>query len=298
MPAPAPSNRVPGSPITPAAPYLQQRIGQERSGRPVEPWKDSLRFMMFLWGGILILAFVTPTAIEPDLGFHWDMIIDGEGTAKLGPLLIAAIGLLAVLLAIIPTSPPPRGLIAGVLGLAGFTVPIALTLGQGEFELPQILTLVSTVGMVLLLPGLLIRNEYRESKAGRIMATLGALCVIAMYVVPVNDQIGIVAIFEGIIDGEGTLKIAGILLLLPVVLAVLSLLVWLPAPSTGLAKIWAWSFMLLPLVVLLTSLIVKGDIGAAVKGSPYKALMAWAPVTAYYVLIAYGFATIIGKKLE
>lgn len=298
--APAPAARVPGSPITPATPYLQQRIGQERSGRPIEPWKDSLRVMMFLWGGILLLAFVTPIAIEPDLAFHWNTIIDAEGTAKLLPLLIAATGLLSILLAMIPMSPPPRGLIAGLLGLAAFITPqlLALFAGEGDFGLLQILTLVSIVGVVLLLPGLLIRNEYRESIAGRIMATLGALCIIALYVIPIGDTLGIVAVFDTIIDGEGTAKIGGILKLLPIVIAVLSLLVWLPAPSTGLAKIWAWAFILLVVVELLTELIIKGNIGTAVKGSPYGALMSWAPESAYYVLIAYGFATIIGKKLE
>lgn len=253
---------------------------------------------MFIWGGLLLLAFLTPTAIDPDLAFHWNTIIDGEGKAKIPPLLMAAAGLLGILLAIIPTSPPPRGLMAGLLGLVGFALPPILALSQGDFGLDQILTMTYLVGLLLLVPGLLIRNEYRESILPRLFVTFGVLCVLALYLVPVNGNLGIVRIFEGIIDGEGKAKIGAIIGLVPLIYAVISLLAWLPSPSTGAGKVMAWLWITLFPLQELTSLLLMGHIGDRVKGKPFEALMEWAPTSAYLVLLAYGFATVIGKKLE
>jgi hypothetical protein len=297
---PGPAPAIAPSPIQPAVPpYLAGRTGP-RAGRPIEPWKDSLRLQMFIWGGLLLLAFLTPTAIDPDLKFNWDRIIDGEGTQKLGPLILAAVGLLSIVLATIPTSPMPRGLLAGSLGLLGILVPLLIGMfaGKGDFGLTQILLLATFVGLMLLITGLLIRNEYRESILPRLFVTIGVLCVLASYLIPINDNIQLVAIFEAIIDGPGKVKVSAILNLLPIVYAVISLLVWLPAPSTGAGIVMAWLWITLLPLQQLAALLVRGHIGEQLKASPFDALMSWAPMTGYLVLLGYGFATVIGKKLE
>src|SRR3546814_12454351 len=59
------------SPSAPPAPYAQPMTGRPGatpaaylgvkpapSGHPVEPWKNSLRTQMFIWGGVLLLAFL------------------------------------------------------------------------------------------------------------------------------------------------------------------------------------------------------------------------------------------------
>ena len=71
--------------------------------------------MMMIWGGALLAAFMVPVVTKPDVGFWFQVIIDGEGTQKLTPLIMAAVGLLSIVLAFIPMSPSPRGLIAGLL---------------------------------------------------------------------------------------------------------------------------------------------------------------------------------------
>jgi hypothetical protein len=312
-PAPQMAPR-PHSPSTP--PYVASR-SSTTPGKPIEPWKDSLRLHMFVWGGILLLAFLTPTSIEPALTFHWNTIIDGEGTAKLVPLLIAAAGLLSILLAAIPTSPPPRGLIAGFLGLTGILLPTLLGLSKGSFELPQILILVNLFGQLLLVPGLLLRNEYTHSILPRLLVTFGVLCILALYVVPVNDRIGIVELFDILADGNGKQKVFGIIFLLPPVLALASLLAWLPGSSSGAGKVFAWLWISLGAITLIAAVLINGELGEVIKGSPYTALMSWSADSvlgalgggrggampylggaAYFVLVGYGFATIIGKQLE
>lgn len=297
MPMPAPMLPPQLPPLAkPIPPYLASKTAA-RAGRPLEPWKDSLRLMMFVWGGVLLLAFLTPTSTDP-LRFMFHEIIDGEGTSKLYPLIIAAVGLLSIVLAAIPMSPSPRGLIAGLMGMSGIVTPILLALSKGDFNLQQALVLVGLVGTLLLIPGLLLRSEYRDSIMPRILVTLGAIAVLLPELIPQHDTLPLVAQFKQIIDAEGTGKIRAIIGLGPTVLAVCSLLVWLPAPSSAGAKVFAWLFILWPAVMQLSGLLLAGDIGAAVKGSPYAALMMWAPLSACYVLIGYGFATIFGKQLE
>jgi len=302
-PGPAP---IAGPAPIPSAspPFLASRTAA-RAGRPIEPWKDSLRLMMFIWGGALIVAFMTPVTTSPEIGFWFQAIIDGEGAAKLFPLLMVAVGLLSIVLAAIPTSPSPRGLIAALLGLCGILIPDLLLLSKGEFGLGQILHLVGLVGLLTIVPGLLLRSEYRDSIMPRIMVTIGALAILAPMLIPQGDGLPLVDMFKALIDAPGKGKVVAILALGPVLLALLSLLAWLPAPSGGGAKVFAWLFMIWGAIALYTSLLVQGNIGDVVGGSPYLALIAWVAGiggkivgTAYIVLVGFGLATVLGKKLE
>lgn len=316
MPAPAPAPApmpmpMPSAPaVAPipsaAPPYLASRTAA-RAGRPIEPWKDSLRLMMFIWGGALIVAFMVPVSTSPD--FLFQQIIDGEGTAKLPPLLMAAVGLLSIVLAAIPMSPSPRGLIAGLLGVAGIVVPELLLLSKGEFGLGQIMEIVSLVGYLLVVPGLLLRSEYQDSIMPRIMVTIGALCVLATYLIPQGEGgLPIVGLFEMLIDAPGKAKVGAILFLGPALLALLSLLVWLPAPGSAGSKVFAWLWIMWGAVILYTALLVKGNIGSVVEANPYAALVSWVagggfpPLSihgaAYLALTGWGLATVFGKKLE
>lgn len=270
-------------------PYLGGQTAA-RAGRPIEPWKDSLRLMMFVWGGALLLAFVTPTLIDP-ITFNWDMIINGAGKQKLPPLIVAAVGLLSIVLALIPTSPAPRGLIAGVLGLAGILIPIFMT------AIPPWQVLVPLAGGIVLIPGLLLRQEYRESVLPRILVTIGAIAVLLPILLPVNGTLPLVGLFKIAIEGGAEEKILALLKIANIVLLVLTLLAWLPAPASGGAKVFAWALLLWPALTLLTTLVLAGVIADAISQAPYT-ILAWVPGVSYGVLVGYGFATVVGKKLE
>ncbi len=281
-------------PQRPAAVPFQPSQASARPGRPIEPWKDSLRLMMMVWGGVLLLAFATPLSIDP-LAFNWNVIIDGEGMAKLMPLILASVGLLAFIVGAIPMTPAPRGILAAFLGLGGILTPMIVAMTEA---MPPWQVLVELVAPLLLVPGLLIRAEYRGSIAPRIMVTLGALALLALVLIPVNDTLPIVGTFDTLLDGEGMAKVAPIVQLAGLLIVVASLLVWLPAPSTGAAKILAWLFIMWPLVEAIAKLIIVGHIGDAVPKSPNGTLMEWAPMSGYLVLVGYGLATAIGKQLE
>lgn len=272
-------------------PYLASQTAA-RAGRPIEPWKDALKIQMFIWGALTLIAFVTPLATSP-MAFNWDAIIHAEGSAKIAPLLLAAIGVLAIALAVIPMAPAPRGILAAVLGLAGIFVPIFL------HGMPPWVALINIVGMLALVSGLLVRNEYVESMFARILVTLGVVCVLLPLVIPEHGEVPLVALFKGLINAEGKEKIVPALELGVIVIAVMSLLAWMPGPATGGAKVFAWLLILWPtLITQVVMLVIAGHIGDAVKESPFTATMAWAPLAAYMVLVGYGLATVFGKQLE
>jgi hypothetical protein len=112
------------------------------------------------------------------------------------------------------------------------------------------------------------------------------------------------------------MKVIGVLQLGAITLAVLSLLVWLPSPSSGGAKVFAWLLILWPAITVLVSLLVSGAISDVVTKTPYAAV-SWVsgnagagPGTAdasplrltigvaYLALMGYGLASVLGKKLE
>jgi len=268
-----------------------------RSSQPIEPWRDSLRLMMFLWGVALLAAFAIPLHTSP-LQFNWTLILDGAGTARLPPLLLAAIGFLSVVLAAIPMPPVARGGIAALLGLAGIAVPIALT------GLPAWQLLLPMIGTLLLVPSLLVRNEYRDALVPRIAVTLGAIAILLPQLLPQNGAIPLVSTFKDLIDQPGTAKIPQALSVSLIFIVVMSLLAWLPAPATGAAKLWAWLLILWAFITHVTLVVVGGNLGDVVASTPNATVIAWVAAggamlgSAYLVLVGYGLASVVGKQLE
>lgn len=311
VPLAAPPPPAPAAPIPSAAPpYLASKTA-DRAGRPIEPWKDGLRTHMFIWGALLLVAFATPLSIDPLL-FNWDLIANAEGVGKLPPLILAAVGLLSVAIAAIPMSPAPRGLLAALLGLAGVLVPTFLA-GMPPWQM-----LVPLVGLILLIPSLLVRNEYREAMLPRILVTVGVIATLAVMLIPVNGSLPLVELFKAAIDAPGSAKLLVLVILAQIAIIVLSLLAWMPAPASGGAKLFAWMLILSPVAIMVAFLIVTGFIeqipdapgaglawvwGSAASAAGSSKAAAAMPLgfgfgVAYAVLIGYGVATVIGKKLE
>ncbi len=299
LPAPAPRQApIMAIPAAQPPPYLASQTAS-RLIRPIEPWRDGLRAWMFLGGLALLAAFAVPLATSPALTFQWNLILDGQGTARLPPLILAAVGFLGVVLAIIPMPVAPRGVIATLLGLAGIAVPIALV------GVPPWQALAPLIGVVLLVPSLLVRNEYRDALIARLFVTLGVIGILLPFGMPQNGAIPLVSVFKQLIDLPGTQKVGPALDLCLITIVVMSLLAWLPAPVTGGAKVWAWLLILWALFVHAIHVALAGDIGAAVTGAPNQTILAWVAGgsghvvgSAYLVIIGYGLASAIGKQLE
>ena len=272
-------------------PYLASQTAA-RAGHPIEPWREALRLVMFIWGGLALLAFVTPTATNP-MAFNWDAIIHGSGMAKLPPLIIAAVGLVSVVVAGIPMAAVPRGVLAAILGLSGIFVPAFI---GGTPHWQEVLNIVA---MLALVSGLLVRNEYTESLVARILVTIGVVGILLPLLLPDHGHVPLVEMFKGLMNAQGKDKLEPALELSLVVIAVMSLLAWMPGPATGGAKVFAWLLILWPtLISTIVVLVVQGHIGDVIKDNPFRATMLWAPAAAYFALVGYGLATVIGKQLE
>ncbi|MEO8552128.1 MAG: hypothetical protein ABI678_19255 [Kofleriaceae bacterium] len=277
------------SPIPQAgSPYMGQHSA--RAGRPIEPWKDALPLLMIVWGIATLVAFATPQTTGP-MTFSWDVLGDAPGKLKLMILLPAVIGLLGAVLGALPMMPMPRGILATLLGVSVVITPIAI---MGE--LPPWQMLLMLVGILLILPGLLLRNEYVESAMPRIMVTLGVVLVLAPLLVPDHGEIPLIGMFKELVNGHihGT----SLVMIAMVLLAVLCLLVWLPAPSTAGAKIFAWLWMLAPAALTVFALVDAGSHAPdLIKAAPGQ-LVAWVPMSTCAIFIGYGLATVLGKQLE
>ncbi|HEY4238405.1 MAG TPA: hypothetical protein VGM88_01245 [Kofleriaceae bacterium] len=306
-------NPIPVDQGQPIQQYQQPYQGHApMPGRPVEPWQDSLKVQMFVWGALLLVSFATPIVTEPGLIFQWDAILHGAGAARITPLVIGAVGLLSIILAATPLVPAGRGLFAGLLGLAGVIVPIALV------GLPEWPALLSLVGTIILLPALFTRNEYTNEPMPRVLVTVGGLMALVPYLVPIHDHVVIVELFKGLgadLPWQAKAGIAVMLVHVGIIVAAIAL-AWLPGPSTGGAKIWAWLLILFGLIVTVLDLVLGGHIGDVVKQAP-SALTGWISGSgaalggkdgaaeligilpaAFGVLIGYGFASVFGKQLE
>jgi hypothetical protein len=310
-PAPAPYGQSPGGYGAPAPmggggmgihsppqptpqPLPQAYLGSQRgahAGRPIEPWKDSLKFMMLVWGAVALATFATPAHVDP-MGFLWDVILEAPGKLKVVPLIWAATGVLSIACALVPLDSLPRGIVAAVLGLAGIVSPIFI-LGV----MPDWHVFVPMLGMLALIPGLFLRHEYTESIVPRVMVTIGVVCSLLPYLIPEAGHIPLVDLFKGVIEAPGEAKVIYLLEVLKIVIICMTLLAWMPGPATGAGKVFAWVLILYPVVVFAVTLLLAGHIGDVAGKSPIK-LVAWAPGVVYSVLVGYGLATVIGKQLE
>ena len=289
--APNPHTPLPLEPMSGTPPYLAGHPA--RGAQPIEPWRQSLRLMMFVWGAVLLAAFATPTATDPT-AFHWSVIsADVPLAHKLPVILLAAIGLLGIVLAAIPMPSIARGLFAALFGLGGIFVPVFLA-PELEWRL-----LLEMIGAATLVSGLLVRNEYTDSLLARLLVTIGVLCALAPLLIPEHGEIELVGLFKHLIDAPGKGKVEPILRLGLVVIVVTSLLAWIPGPATGGAKVFAWLVIVWPTaIVAFTMLLIGGHLVDHIKHAPFDSLMAWAPPAAYAVFTGYGVATVLGKQLE
>jgi hypothetical protein len=287
----APHGHTPAVPLPVSpTPFFGAMTG--RPTLPIDPWRTSLRLAMLLWGSMLLAVFATPLRTDP-MTFQWDVIGNLPDTAKVEPMMLAAVGLLSIVLAAIPMVTLARALLAAVLGLAGFIVPTVLHGG-----LPEWRDLVLVIGALLLVPGLLVRNEYTDSLLARVLVTIGVACVLAPAFVPVNGEIPMMVMFKMLIHGSGKTAIRTSIDLAFIITVLMSLLAWMPGPASAGAKIFAWvllSFLFVEMVAV--PLLLDHVTLEAIKGEPYH-VMAWAPPTAYMVLAGYGSAAVIGSQLE
>jgi hypothetical protein len=115
-------------------------------------------------------------------------------------------------------------------------------------------------------------------------------------IVPDHGMIPLVELFKGVINGHvhGT----ELVVLAGIVFAVLNLLVWLPGPASAGGKVFAWIWILAPLIIFGVTLAdAPSAILDGLKSAPGM-FVAWVPISTCAAFIGYGLATVFGKQLE
>lgn len=292
-----PAGQPMGGPAPMSPPYLASRSAA-RAGAPVEPYKDTIRIVLIMFGALLLASFVVPLSLDP-IGFHWDALSSDklDGLGKFLTVYPAAAGVLALVFGLVPLATVPRGALAAMLGLVPVVLGLVLYLKDAKDIEWQ--TLVAFVGALTLVPGLLLRNVYQSQILPRVLVTVGALCVIVPLLVPSGGgDPPVKALIDGISDAPGKAKVIAILKLVPLILAAVSLIAWMPAPSTAGAGVLAWCIILTGVVTGYIAVIVNGHLGDVVPAQLNRVLLGDWVGAAFAGLIGYGLATIFGKSLE
>jgi hypothetical protein len=278
-------------------PYGMPNYGQRPPGVPIEPWVESIKTLLLVYGVLLIACFVAPWAVgEGQTTFSWTLLKAPGVAAKLLPISIIASGLVAVLLGALPMGNQARGIVALLIGLG----PLVALTTVPEFAWRET---VMVVGLVLLVSGLLVRSQYTQAMLGRALATVGVLVVLAMYLIPEGGQLPLVGMFKALGSAPGKAKVAFIVGgfgsgLIPLVITLACLLVWLPGPGSAGAQILAWVVIVWSIISALVALLLSGDIGASLKGGLSVFIYLPVAMSAWLAFAGYGTATVFGKSLE
>ncbi|MEZ4365164.1 MAG: hypothetical protein R2939_02610 [Kofleriaceae bacterium] len=275
-------------PLAMAKPPVRGRVIDDPI--PVVPYAGGLRLVLVVFGVLLIGAFLTPIRMTPTT-LHWDALVSAPSTLILvSSLLLVVGGALALAIALIPMPDVARGVAAVAIGLTAMLMP--MTLGDA----PAWQSIALMVGSIAMIPGLLLRHVHRGSLAARMMVTLGALAILAAFLAPGRgDQVPLIAAFEAL----GTNRtLPAIFILVPALLALLSLMCWLPASSSALGKPLAWTWVMVPVIGHFLVRLEAGHFSEMAKAAPYPTLAAWVPAAAWILMIGYGVAVAIGSRLR
>lgn len=275
-------------------PYLASQTAA-RMISPQEPWADTLGTLMLVLGIALIACFVLPWRLSPDVSFSWSVLAAGPGKLRLSPLLIAGTGVLAVVLSLLPLTVLARGIAAAALGLVPLAI-LGLVVEPLHWTSP-----IEVLASATLVSGLLLRSEYSTALTARVLVTVGVVCTLFLWVLPQNGHVPLATAFDSIASAPIRVKIVTIFELLWIVPVLLALLAWLPAPSTGGAKILAWVLITEPVAMSVLRLLVgtpPSGLAEVLKAGLYPQLLAPVALMAWRALTGYGLATVVAKRLE
>ncbi|HEU5060402.1 MAG TPA: hypothetical protein VFU21_27915, partial [Kofleriaceae bacterium] len=122
-PPPGYGGHPPTEPVRPLhgarPPYLASESGR-RASNPIEPWAETLKTLMLVFGVLLVACFVAPWRVEPGHTiFSWTILgAEGPASGKVMPILFAVTGVLAVVLGALPLATQVRAFAAAGIGLA------------------------------------------------------------------------------------------------------------------------------------------------------------------------------------
>jgi len=299
-----------------ANPYNPQPVGGQppflasqtaaRMNKPVEPFADSTKMVLLIFGACLLAFFVVPLSLSPLL-----LMVQGIGSApgavKLLPILVGLGGVGGIALATMPMDNVQRGLFAAALGLVPILLFATVVFGFTWQSL------VFPMGGILVPAGLLLRDAYPTDKLPRLFVFIGAGCIAVPFFVPFRVVDMILDIIRSLVHpGALVALLGGFVPLLLSALAVILCLI--PGQFKFGCKQIAWAWFLFPPALMIAELTANGHIVDAITKGP-GLLFSWSAAalptgdvttatfalplyTAFAAFATWGVATLFGKQLE
>lgn len=258
-------------------------------------WEESLTTLMLVFGVLLVACFVAPWSVGAGkTSFAWSILsVEGASlAAKAERILLCATGIIAIAIGALRLTGLVRSFAATGIGLSPLIFDIA---SAGSFQWQGI---VGALGGVLFVTGLIVRARYPSVMLGRILATVGALAIVVLYVVPVGDSVPIVAAIKAVGAVPGKAKVVVILGMGPLLLALLGLLVWLPPTKKPPCMPIAWTFLFWGLITMVATLFIGGEILSNIKAGLSTYFYLPLAAAAWLALASFGIAGIIGNKFD
>jgi hypothetical protein len=273
------------------------------SGLPTEPWSETLKTMMLVFGVLLVACFIAPWEIGGGpTQFAWTKLTAKgiSASARVVPLLLVGTGLIAVVLGSLSLGSLVRGFSAAGIGLAPLLFLVA---SNKPFEWQFAVLLLCTVLITL---GLLLRTHSVTSMLARVLVSAGIAGVLTTYLVPDHGSMPIKELIDGLVDaplrgrlalivGGGSILPVGVL---PLVLCLLAALVWLPGPNQLFLKILLWSIIALGLVANTVQLLLAEEILSTLKSSLHVVFYGPLARLGWLALATYGLGIVMSQQTE
>jgi hypothetical protein len=263
MPAPQPYNPQPvggpgGAPGQP--PFLASQTAA-RLNKPIEPYNDTTKMVLLIFGACLVAAFVVPVSFSP-LKMMVTSIGDFGGASILAPIFVGLGGVGGILLALSPMPGLQRGLFAAALGVVPILCFATFVLGGFDWH-----TLVYPAGGILVPTGLLLRDKYPSDNLPRLFILIGAACIAVPFFLPFRVIDMVLDIIKSIVHPSALVGLLGGFI--PLVLAAFALiLAMMPGQVKLGAKQLAWAWFLFPPALAIAQATADGSIVHTLTNGP------------------------------
>ena len=288
---------------------------REKAGRP--QWTGgSIRIGAIVFGVLLIGGFLAPYSSGGEMSFEWDALAGGITFWKLVPFLAPLAGLVGLVVGFLKIPAAGRGFALFLLGAAGVGLHCASVIANGGPDAgagPLFLVVPWTINGAILLGGLLLapaglvaRAMSTGSLPARILAALGAVAILASYLAPISGDMPVLSAIEGL----GEAPLVSIMLLLPALLALMSLAAFAPATTRAGTNVFAvlffvWALASVPVVTAMMPFTTVDADGNSITTAMtidldfvFLALKATLASVGYYFFMSAGLGQVLAGSPE
>lgn len=272
-----------------------------------EPFGPALTSVFRVFGVLLLLCLLTPWIRHPGGSVYvWDL----WGAPRVpwafnAFIVLTALTAVATLTLSYLGGVPHR--VKAVVGVAAGAVPTLFIFTKVMGRSGGFTGIAQMTGLFVLAAGMLLRGRYPDNRAGKLLCAIGGAALIVATFAPGKHGASMFGHNWDLLTGDvprflqgGWWKLAGALMLGPLVLGVLAFGAFVRARLARTCVVLAWlTIVAMPLALITQTVAIRSGMPAGSAGPPLF-MMAQAPLilAAWLALSSYGVAALIGAQLE